>query len=171
MQETSEYYSVMYLYSVILYYICMHTTLFTQGVGDSPKESQSAKHHSGSRHSTGGTIRVSVHSKGANTSLTSSGLSSQNDYQESTTSSGYSSGSSKPRKTVSGSTEMPLPDGLLDRLKASNWSERYEAVSELEEFVTTYPYSLAPHLHKVSKIPFVIDFKCYTCFVCVHVGV
>ena len=46
--------------------------------------------------------------------------------------------------------DMPLPDGLLDRLKASNWSERDDGVTELEEFVSTYPRALAPHLHKVS---------------------
>ena len=46
--------------------------------------------------------------------------------------------------------DIPLPDGLLDRLKASNWSERDDGVTELEEFVSTYPRALAPHLHKVS---------------------
>ena len=46
--------------------------------------------------------------------------------------------------------EVPLPDGLCERLKASDWSERFEAVSELETFVNTYPTALAPHLRKVN---------------------
>ena len=45
-----------------------------------------------------------------------------------------------------------LPDGLLERLKASNWSERYEAISELEVFVNTYPSAMATHLHKVNIV-------------------
>ena len=49
-----------------------------------------------------------------------------------------------------GVESVPLPEGLVDRLKASNWSERFEAVSDLENFVNVYPTALAPHLHKVS---------------------
>lgn len=48
--------------------------------------------------------------------------------------------------------EVQLPDGLLERLKASNWNERYEAISELEMFVNTHPTAMAPHLHKVTLI-------------------
>ena len=49
-----------------------------------------------------------------------------------------------------GVESVPLPEGLVDRLKASNWSERFEAVTDLENFVNVYPTALAPHLHKVS---------------------
>ena len=59
---------------------------------------------------------------------------------------------------------MPLPDGLLDRLKASNWSERDEGVSELEEFVSAYPRALAPHLHKVSVCVYVCVRACMHAF-------
>ena len=45
--------------------------------------------------------------------------------------------------------QLSLPEGLLERLKASNWSERYEAISELEAFVSAHPAAMAPHLHKV----------------------
>ncbi len=48
-------------------------------------------------------------------------------------------------------TEMPLPDGLLNKLRSSNWSERFDGVTELEEFVNDYPKALGPHLLKVHK--------------------
>ena len=44
---------------------------------------------------------------------------------------------------------MPLPDRLCERMKASDWNTRYEAVSELESFVDAYPTALGPHLRKV----------------------
>jgi len=50
-----------------------------------------------------------------------------------------------------GAESVPLPEGLVDRLKANNWSERFEAVSDLENFVNVYPTALAPHLHKVGS--------------------
>ncbi len=45
--------------------------------------------------------------------------------------------------------DVPLPDGLLEKMKSSNWSERFEAVAELESFVNNYPKALGPHLLKV----------------------
>lgn len=45
--------------------------------------------------------------------------------------------------------DVQLPEGLLERLKASNWSERYEAIADLEVFVSSHPAAMAPYLHKV----------------------
>lgn len=45
--------------------------------------------------------------------------------------------------------DIALPEGLLDRMKASNWNERFEAISELEVFVNDHPTAMASHLHKV----------------------
>ena len=42
-----------------------------------------------------------------------------------------------------------LPEKLVERLKASSWGERLEAVEDLEQFVDAYPKALEPHLHKV----------------------
>lgn len=64
-------------------------------------------------------------------------------------------GSSKKQRrqqstsSESGVVEVPLPDGLLDKLKSSSWSERFEGVNELEEFVNVHPKALAPYLLKV----------------------
>lgn len=136
----------------------------SQGVGDPPSESQSSKHHAsgGSRHSTGGSIRVSTHS----TPTTHRG-SSTSDHSPSSNSTFASANptmkkSSRKQQQQHGAVgessgqsgvgveSVPLPEGLVDRLKASNWSERFEAVSDLENFVNVYPTALAPHLHKVS---------------------
>lgn len=48
--------------------------------------------------------------------------------------------------------DVPLPDGLLEKMKSSNWSERFEGVAELESFVNNYPRALGPHLLKVHFI-------------------
>jgi len=42
---------------------------------------------------------------------------------------------------------------MVDRLQASNWSERDEAIAELERYVVTnLPQSLSPQLHKVKIV-------------------
>ncbi len=56
--------------------------------------------------------------------------------------------------------EMLLPDGLAERMQASSWSERDEAITELERYVLgTLPQSsMTPQLQKVvnAKSPCII---------------
>ena len=139
-----------------------------QGVGELPSESAPSKHAGGSgqnsRHSTGGPIRV------PNQSGSSRRNSVQLDQHDgSPGSSHHSSNSISPKSSSSKAKkhqsyhesssvpaplvhDVPLPDGLLERLKASNWSERYEAISDLEAFVNAHPIAMAPHLHKVRTV-------------------
>lgn len=47
-----------------------------------------------------------------------------------------------------------MPEGLADRLQASNWSERDEAITELERYVVSSPpQNLSPQLQKVVTYP------------------
>ena len=144
-----------------------------QGVGELPSESASSKHAGGSgpnsRHSTGGPIRVPNQTGSTRRNsvqldqLDKSPGSGGNPSPSSLSPKSSSSKSSKKhqRYVVQDSAsapppavhEAPLPDGLLERLKASNWSERHEAISELEMFVNTYPSALTPYLHKVNCYP------------------
>ncbi len=59
----------------------------------------------------------------------------------------------KPRKQLIHAHEVqdvPLPEGIVDRLQANNWSERHEAITELEGYITsTTPQSLSPQLQRV----------------------
>ena len=143
------------------YYV---NTFHLQGVGELPSESTSSKYGGGSgqnsRHSTGGPIRVPNQSGASHRNL---------DQHDGSPSSGHPSPSSVSPKSSSSKSkkqqgfvnldssgvpppmvqDVPLPNGLLDRLKASNWSERFEAISELEAFVNAHPTAMAPHLHKV----------------------
>ena len=49
--------------------------------------------------------------------------------------------------------EIPVPERLVERLQASNWSERYEAVNDLERYVVTAcPQVMTSQLHKVSVL-------------------
>lgn len=106
-----------------------------QGVGDPPKEVASAR----SRNPTGGTVRAASHVRGTGGGRT-----------------GVDEGETKPRnprrasQTTHGGDNPPLPDRLVERLNASNWEERQEAINVLERFVDTYPKALEPHMHKVS---------------------
>ena len=140
--------------------------LHFQGVGELPSESHSAKGSNGhgSRHSTGGPIRVPNQSRNTHRQMEhhdgSPGAGSSG--HPSTTSVSPKNSSSKSRRQHSytsqesaGSVvppmahEVQLPEGLLERLKASSWSERHEAISELEAFVSAHPAAMTPHLHKV----------------------
>ena len=62
---------------------------------------------------------------------------------------------SKPRqprrvsRVVHGGENPPLPDRLVERLNASDWEDRQEAIYALEQFVEQYPKALEPHMHKV----------------------
>ena len=49
------------------------------------------------------------------------------------------------------SQAVPLPDGLLERLQSNSWNERFEAISQLEEYViSARPQTLSAHLQRVS---------------------
>lgn len=52
---------------------------------------------------------------------------------------------------------VPLPDDLLVKMKASDWKERQEAITELEMFIQSYPMGLGSNVVKVS--PFISHFK------------
>ena len=132
-----------------------------------PSESHSAKggNGHGSRHSTGGPIRVpnqsgnshrhSVQmehhdgSPGGSGQPSPSSVSPKNFSSKSRKQHSYVSQESAGNVVPPVVHEVQLPEGLLERLKASNWSERYEAISELEAFVSAHPAAMAPHLHKV----------------------
>jgi len=49
------------------------------------------------------------------------------------------------------SLELPIPDDLLTRLKSSEWKERYQGVTELEQFVDDNPAAIGSHVVKVSN--------------------
>jgi len=51
---------------------------------------------------------------------------------------------------VSANAEMPLPEELLCRLRSTEWKERYQGVTELEQLIDTGPQSLGPHIVKVT---------------------
>lgn len=156
------------LYSLLLvgflpFTVNFITNFHLQGVGELPSEAHSAKggNGHGSRHSTGGPIRVPNQSRASHRHM--------EQHDGSPGGSGHSPSSVSPKNSSSKSRkqhsyvsqenagnvvppviyEVPLPEGLLERLKASNWSERYEAISELEAFVSAHPAAMAPHLHKV----------------------
>ncbi len=111
-----------------------------------------------SRHSTGGTTRVPNNTLRDGLQEARHGGSSPN-----TTSSPNADTPKKIRKqlpsqvhgrdsalTVSSPTVV-LPDGVLERLQSSSWNERYEAISQLEEYVITgRPQVLSAHLQRVS---------------------
>ena len=49
------------------------------------------------------------------------------------------------------SQEIPLPDGLLERLQASSWNERHAAISDLEKYIiNSRPQTMSSYLHRVS---------------------
>jgi len=53
------------------------------------------------------------------------------------------------------SPTVPLSDGVLERLQSSSWNERYEAISQMEEYVlATRPQNLSTHLQRVSVYKF-----------------
>ena len=138
-----------------------------QGVGELPSESHSAKggNGHGSRHSTGGPIRVPNQSRnshrhsvpmehhngspGGGGHPSPSSVSPKNSSSKSRKQHSYVSQESTGNVVPPVVHEVQLPDGLLERLKASNWSERHEAISELEAFVSAHPAGMAPHLLKV----------------------
>ncbi len=112
--------------------------MHTQGLGDPPIENHSAK----SRHSTGSTIRASSNKPLPPTEPEPISLNSTRKTRRLSS----ISGPPEPLSTA----EVPLPDGLLNKLRSGNWSERLEGVTELEDFVNNYPKALGPHLLKVS---------------------
>ena len=106
-----------------------------QGVGEPPGgEAASAR----SRHPTGGTVRAASHVRGTGGGRT-----------------GLEEGETKARnprrasQATHGGGNPPLPDRLVERLKASNWEDRQEAINILEQFVDSHPKALEPHMHKV----------------------
>ena len=60
--------------------------------------------------------------------------------------------SSEPARTVGGGGDLPLPEGLVERMQASSWSERFEAITELEKYVATAaPQNMTTQLQKVRR--------------------
>lgn len=139
--------------------------LHFQGVGELPSESHLAKggNGHGSRHSTGGPIRVPNQSRNSHRQMdhhdgspgegsghpSTSSVSPKNSSLKTRKQHSYVSQESAGSVVPSMGYEVQLPEGLLERLKASNWNERHEAISELEAFVSAHPAAMAPHLHKV----------------------
>ena len=50
---------------------------------------------------------------------------------------------------VSTNTDVPLPEELMSQLKSTEWKERYQAVTKLEQLIDSDPQSLGPHIVKV----------------------
>ena len=50
---------------------------------------------------------------------------------------------------ISASVEVPLPEEILAQLKSTEWKERYQGVTKLEQLVDSDPQSLRPHIVKV----------------------
>ena len=50
---------------------------------------------------------------------------------------------------VSASVEVSLPEELLSQLKSTEWKERYQGVTELEQLIDNGPQALGPHIVKV----------------------
>ena len=120
--------------------LCTYSTalfpgLCVQGVGEPPSEAAAAAH---SRNPTGGTVRESSHVRS-----TGGGRTVVDD------------GEAKPRNSrrvthaAHSGEHPPLPDRLVERLKASGWEDRQEAISDLEQFVDAHPRALGPHMLKV----------------------
>ena len=66
----------------------------------------------------------------------------------------------------------PLSPALLERLRAPEWNERFEAVSQLEDIVDDNPKGMAPYAVKVSIFLCVSDCMRairHGCKHCVHV--
>ena len=57
-------------------------------------------------------------------------------------------GTAHPRPTSN--TEIPLPEGILGRMKENDWNERNQAITELEVFIMTHPGGLGSNIVKVS---------------------
>ena len=103
-----------------------------QGVGDPPSEVVS-------RHPTGSMVRAASHVRG-----TGGGRA------------GVEEVDARPRNaqrasqaTYHSGENPPLPDRLVEQLKASDWEDRQKAITVLEQFVDQYPKALEPHMHKV----------------------
>ena len=156
-----------YCKTFALFYWNFVTLICFQGVGELPSESHSAKggNGHGSRHSTGGPIRVPNQSRNSHRQMehhdgspssyghpSPSSVSPKNSSLKSRKQHSYVSQESAGNVVVPVVHEAQLPEGLLERLKASNWNERHEAISELEAFVSARPAAMAPHLHKVNFI-------------------
>jgi len=47
--------------------------------------------------------------------------------------------------------EIPIPEDLLIRLKSSEWKERYQGVTELEQFVDSNPAAIGSNVVKVTN--------------------
>ena len=52
---------------------------------------------------------------------------------------------------VAASVEVPLPEELLSQLKSTEWKERYQGVTKLEQLIDSGPQSLGSHTVKVHK--------------------
>ena len=137
-------------------------------MGEPPSDAPSSKQHHGgssssSRHPTGGPVRQSHGSSGHHSSHTDSertgggggGGGGGSAHIQAPSSLKHSKKHSTASEGVGGRVDTAaaaLPDGLLERLSASDWSERFEAISELERFISMHPTAMAPHLHKVCKL-------------------
>ena len=162
-----------------VYFLLFEMLLHFQGVGELPSESHSAKggNGHGSRHSTGGPNRVPNQSRNSHRQMnhhddspgggsghpSTSSVSPKNSSSKTRKQHSYVSQESAGSVVLSMGYEVQLPEGLLERLKASNWNERHEAISELEAFVSAHPAAMAPHLHKV----FFIDLSFIFCSILV----
>ena len=75
----------------------------------------------------------------------------------------------KPRNAQRASQAMhsgenpPLPDRLVEQLKANNWEDRQKAINVLERFVDQHPKALEPHMNKVSICIHHVHVHVYTC--------
>ena len=117
--------------------LSLHTL---QGVGEPPGEAAAVATRS--THPTGGTVRAASHTRGTGGPRA-----------------GVKEVESKPRTgrrvtqqtshAVVGGENPPLPDRLVERLKANDWEDRQEAISVLERFVDQHPKALEPHMNKV----------------------
>jgi len=47
---------------------------------------------------------------------------------------------------------MPLPEELLNKLKSTEWKERHQGVTDLEQLIDSNPQALGPHIVKVQTL-------------------
>ena len=48
--------------------------------------------------------------------------------------------------------QVPLPHGLLEKMKSSDFKDRLEAISELDDFIHKYPAGLGNNMPKVPPL-------------------